>query len=725
MYNKIQFKIIALIILITAIFILGLLSLRHSVMSNITNLLNDRVAEKDTILKKIIEVKSSSLTSFIYDNSYWDELVAFSKTKDDRWANDNFLPSMKTFDVDCVWLYDTELNLIYSTNSLNERTFKELPITKQEFKSIVYKNPFAHFFVNTSVGLMEISSGPLQPSFDSKRITPPQGYYIGGRVWDSNYLKELSVLTSSQIEIVSSFKDTISTNNLSSFEFINEYTLKDWNDSKLAKVRATTESTVIKKFINFTIYQFIGTLVFVILVILLISLVLFKIVNIPLRNITYSLEKESTIPIKIYLHQKNEFGEISRLIRDFFINKENLLEEIKMRKNAEEALIDKQNELIESKEKAEELSKLKSNLLANLSHEFRTPLSGIIGISELLKEDVTGEEQLKLLNDISYSGRRLHDTLNSILLLAQFESSEIVIHKEKFNIAKELEAYTDKYKYKAEEKNLKLDLILSDKNLEIETDKDLFKQVFYNLYDNAIKFTDSGSITIKLSSKYIDNKLNAVIDIKDTGIGIPEKNLHIIFEEFRQVSEGFTRKYEGAGLGLTLTHKLLEIMNGSISCESKAGVGSTFTINIPASNEPEIKTTSTAEEMKETPKNDLLTILFVEDNLPNQFVFERFLNKVANVDFAVDGETALKMVKEKKYEIIFMDINLGLGIDGVETTRLIKEFEEYKNTPIVSLTGYAMEHDREYFLSHGFDHFIIKPFSKMDLLNVINEIKNL
>jgi len=724
MYNKIQFKIIALITLITAIFVFGLFSLRHSVVKNISALLNDRVSEKDTILRRIIDLKSSTLTSYIYDNSYWDELLAFSISKDEKWAEENFLPSMKTYNLDCVWLYDKDMNLTYTINDFNDRTFRELPISREEMKSIVFKDPFAHFFINTSSGLMEISSGPLQPSSDSKRITPPQGYYIGGRIWDKEYLNDLSVISSSKISIISNIRDTIIKDDLNSYEFINEIYLKDWNGSNLVKLRAITESLVTKKSVNFTTYQFIGTIIFIVLIITLISLFLFKIVNIPLNSITYSLEKESIEPINYLQNQKNEFGQIARLIKDFFTNKEYLIDEIKMRKNAEEELIIKQNELIKSKEKAEELSKLKSNLLANLSHEFRTPLSGIIGISELLMEEIKEFEQLKLLNDISVSGKRLHDTLNSILMLAQFESSEIVLHKEKFNLAKEIQAYVDKYKYKADEKKLDLIINYSDRNIVLKTDKDLFKQIFYNVFDNAIKFTDKGSVTVIISSKYIDSKLYAVIDIIDTGIGIEEKNIGIIFGEFRQVSEGFTRKYEGTGLGLTLTKKFLELLDGKITCNSSVGAGSTFSVCLPAFTEIKIKESEISEDAVESDlKSELLNVLFVEDNLSNQFVFEKFLTGIANVEFAADGETAMKLIENKSYKLIFMDINLGSGIDGIETARLIRKSESYKDIPIVALTGYAMEHDKDYFLSHNFDYFVVKPFSKIDLLNVINEVK--
>jgi hypothetical protein len=258
-------------------------------MKNVASLLNDRVAEKDTIINRIIELKSSTLTTYIYDNSYWDDMLTFSKSKDENWANENIIPAMKTFHVDCVWLYDKDMNLAYTTNELNDRTFKELPVSKEELKSIVYNNPFSHFFINTGVGLMEISTGPLQPSSDYKRLTPPQGYFIGGRIWDNDYLTDLSVLSSSKISLVSNVRDTIVKDDLISFEFINELYLKDWNGLNLIKIRAITESPVIKKFIVFTNYQFLGTLLFVILIITLISLFLFKIVNVPLKSITYSL----------------------------------------------------------------------------------------------------------------------------------------------------------------------------------------------------------------------------------------------------------------------------------------------------------------------------------------------------------------------------------------------------------------------------------------------------
>jgi CheY-like chemotaxis protein len=154
------------------------------------------------------------------------------------------------------------------------------------------------------------------------------------------------------------------------------------------------------------------------------------------------------------------------------------------------------------------------------------------------------------------------------------------------------------------------------------------------------------------------------------------------------------------------------------------GAGSTFTVCIPAFAETKLKETGVPEESVKTDlKPELLNVLFVEDNLSNQFVFEKFLSGTANVDFAGDGETALNLIENKNYGLIFMDINLGSGIDGIETVRLIRELEYYKNIPVVALTGYAMEHDKDYFLSHNFDYFVVKPFSKVDLLNVIKEIK--
>jgi signal transduction histidine kinase/CheY-like chemotaxis protein len=722
MYNKIQFKIIALITFITAIFIFGLFSLRNAEMNNISMLLKDRVSEKNTLIKKIINLKSKPLLSYVYDYSYGDKILEFSKTRDEKWALLNIASTMSTFSVNSVWLYDKDLNLIYTTNDFNDRTFKELPLSKKDLKSIVNKNPFSHFFINTSVGLMEISLCPLQPSSDIKRISPHRGYLIGSRLWTNEYLEDLSNLTNSKILLITNLNDTVIDNDINSFEFVNEIPLQNWNDTNLVKLRAKTESPVTKQFFNYSYIQFIGTIIFVILIITLISMFLFRIVNVPLKSITDSLENENTTPIKDLQKNKNEFGEIARMITDFFKNKQTLLDEINIRKKIETELIEKQDELIKAKEKAEELSKLKSTLLTNLNHEFRTPLSGIIGISELLKDEIKNKEQLKLLNDITYSGKRLHDTLHSILLLAQFESSNIVIHKKNFNLANEIKNYFKKYRYKAEEKNIDLKIEIEDENLYIETDKDLLKQIFYNIFDNAVKFTDKGSVNIKLSSKKENNNLFAVIDVTDTGIGINKNNIDKIFDEFRQSSEGFTRKYEGTGLGLTLTKKILKLLNGKICCKSEPEIGSTFTIFLPAYKIAEGMKMTEPKTTKEKSKS--LNILLVEDNPSNQFVFTKYLENIVQVDVASDGQDALELIKSKMYDMIFMDINLGTGIDGIETRKEIKNIDAYKNIPIAALTGYAMEHDKDYFLSKGFDFFIIKPFSKSDLIDVVNHIKD-
>ncbi|MCX6164142.1 MAG: ATP-binding protein, partial [Ignavibacteriae bacterium] len=653
-----------------------------------------------------------------YDYSYWDEMLVFLKTKNDQWAFENLITPLPTFNVNAVWIYDTDFNLSYTTNDLNDRTFKELPLSKEDFKSIVSKSFFSHFFINTNMGLMEISVAPLQPGYDAKRVTLPLGYYIGGRLWTNEYLEDLSALTSSKISLLSNVKDTIPNHTIKTFEFINEINLLDWNGSNLVKVRAETESPMIERFFTYSFYQFIGTIMFIVLVIILISMYLFKIINVPLKSITTSLENGNIEHINYLLDKKNEFGDISRLISDSFKYKEFLIEEIAMRKNAEQ-------ELIKAKEKAEGLNKLKSNLLANLSHEFRTPLSGIIGISELLKDDIKNSEQVKLLNDISFSGKRLHDTLNSILLLAQFESSEIVLHKEKIDIAKEIQSYFDKYKYKTDEKNLVLKINIEEKNLFVETDKELLRQIFYNLFDNAVKFTEKGSVTIKLYSIQDGNNLSAAIDVTDTGIGISKKNIEFVFEEFRQASEGYTRKFEGTGLGLTLTKKVLDLLNGSMKCKSEQGIGSTFTFTLPAFRE--IKDAELLKidlDKSDKVKSKLLNILFVEDNPSNQFVFQKFLTNIANVEFASNGDEAFELVYDKIYDLIFMDINLGLGMDGIEVTKEIRKIDSYKNIPVIALTGYALEQDRDYFLSHGFDYFVVKPFSKSDLFNVINHFKS-
>lgn len=238
-------------------------------------------------------------------------------------------------------------------------------------------------------------------------------------------------------------------------------------------------------------------------------------------------------------------------------------------------------ELLTAKEKAEESDKLKSSLLSNMSHEFRTPLSGILGFAQILINEITDPLLSGMVKDIYSSGKRLMDTLNGVLNLSRFEVLQLSTDTCVINLPGLLEKIIVPYMDAAKRKSLEFNFEIVRRQLFTLVDSDLITQAVGYVIDNAVKFTEKGSVTVILDSAYDNGKKWAVIKIRDTGIGIDEKDHQLIFEAFRQASEGFSRNFEGIGLGLTLAEWIIYLMNGNITVESSLMNGATFTVWLP------------------------------------------------------------------------------------------------------------------------------------------------
>ena len=234
-------------------------------------------------------------------------------------------------------------------------------------------------------------------------------------------------------------------------------------------------------------------------------------------------------------------------------------------------------ELKTAKEKAEEMSNVKSSFLANMSHELRTPMMGILGNAEIISISTEDIEIKDMASAIYTSGQRLINTLNLILDLSRIEANKESLDIESLDVVSIIKDVVDHYSSAAWQRNLSLEFITRLDKIYSNLDERLFREVLNNLINNAIKFTNNGGITVSLST----DADKMIIKVIDTGIGIPSESLGIIFEEFRQVSEGYGRNFEGTGLGLTITKKFVEKLGGTISVESKTDIGSEFTVVFP------------------------------------------------------------------------------------------------------------------------------------------------
>jgi len=380
-------------------------------------------------------------------------------------------------------------------------------------------------------------------------------------------------------------------------------------------------------------------------------------------------------------------------------------------------------ELLHAKDKAEEVNKLKSNFLANISHEVRTPLIGILGFSEMILEETYDSDLKEKVGEIYKSGKKLNETLDTILDISKIEAEKVNVVYERFNLGETIKESIVLYKVLAEEKGIEIKYTAGTNGLLVELDKKILSKIINNLLSNAVKYTSEGEITV---STYCNNA-EVKIEIEDTGVGIPEDKLKTVFEPFRQASEGYNRRFGGTGLGLTITKILVEMMNGRIHLESQFGKGSKITIELPVYSSGSCDTLPVINEVQKKMEQRIrsfekISLLLVEDDDVNAKIILRFLEEEYNTEWVSSGSEAIALASGKNYNGILMDISLKGELDGLTTAERIKKIQGYEASPVIAVTAHAMVGDKEKFLNGGCTHYISKPFSRNDLLFLLKNI---
>jgi PAS domain S-box-containing protein len=394
--------------------------------------------------------------------------------------------------------------------------------------------------------------------------------------------------------------------------------------------------------------------------------------------------------------------------------------DITERKKIEEALIS-------ARQRADELSKLKSAFLANISHELRTPLIGILGYAEMLEDNVHDDVNKQYIGVIRENGGRLLDTFNQVLELTRLHSESIKLQKSEFDILGLVKEILKNFKSSVEKKNLLLQLKAVRPEIQVTLDKTIVGNIINNLVHNAIKFTPSGNVMVRVSEVTTADGECISISVQDTGIGIPVEKQSAIWNEFRQGSEGYSRAFEGVGLGLALVRKYIELMNGEVIMESEPGIGSTFTVLIPVAEALASDTVNEADQQEYSaiPDSSSLRkpdVLYIENDSYAVSVAKHFLNDYCIIQPVKSIEEIAGIIRGKKFQAIFVDINLGEGPDGLSIAQYIRAFPEYENIPIIGITAFTAAGSQKEFLLKGCTHHISKPFKKNDLRKLISGI---
>lgn len=397
---------------------------------------------------------------------------------------------------------------------------------------------------------------------------------------------------------------------------------------------------------------------------------------------------------------------------------------IKRRKIAEDAIKKTEEQIELERDRAELANRAKSDFLASMSHEIRTPMNAILGFSDLLDFLIIDKKQKQYVQAIKTSGKSLLNLINDILDLSKIEAGRLEIHDSQTNLRLLFKEMNVMFYPKITEKGLEFNCAVNDNVPEnLLLDENRIRQILVNIVGNAVKFTQTGYVTV--SCNYFANfsKKDAgalVIEIKDSGIGIPKDFLQNIYTPFSQSDSALSRKHQGSGLGLSIVKKIIELMKGIIDVASSEGSGSVFTITIPAFEFTNPSTKIDTEEIPLLPFKNA-TILIADDIENNRILAEELLTIAGlHTISATDGFHALEILKTITPDLILLDIMMP-GMDGFEVFKNIKLNSNLKNIPIIALTAQALKQDEEHIMSIGFSGYLRKPISQSGLYNEISK----
>ena len=685
------FKLLLLIISAMVFFIVLYISLYLYGVRGEEDFYKTTVSRYDIEVKSLFKLNSRTLAATIIDVTFWDDLVEFTKTEDIKWYNKYISNEFESYDADFVGVYNLEGKQISKTISSKISGADFIP---KSLLAALYKSKLKTFYVKIPEGVVEVYGATIHPSNDSKKNkTLPSGYFFIARLLDESFFEGLGTISSSYVNLApANYKitaqDDIITVGLE---------LKDWNEKVVNKL-------IFKRPFNLN-YSKTKEVLFVVVLASIVCILIFiyytkKWVYNPIEQIRKILEIGDTNSINELKKFKGEFVTIS----DLFEENRNQRIQLEI-----------------AKLKAEESDNLKSSFLANLSHEIRTPMNAIIGYSDLLSDNgLDDKEKRKYLKIIKSSGTNLVAIIEDLIEMSKIDARQIAPNYKSLDLDKCINDLYNSIKITIpKEKNIEFYIVdnLEHLHTNILSDEIKLKQIIVNLVTNALKFTDEGFV----SFGYTIYEEKGIIEftVEDSGKGIDDNHLKVIFERFRRLEDNTSKETNGLGLGLCITKAYVEMLGGEIFVKSKIGFGSSFTFTLPLKLDAAIKESKENKLVKITRNVNGKTILIAEDNTINFLLLKKIVESKGHfVIRAINGQEAIALcVENLDIDLVFMDIKMPI-LNGFQSFEQIKALKP--NLPVIAQTACSSFEDKDKIIQCGFSDYITKPFDKEKVYEVLD-----
>jgi signal transduction histidine kinase len=538
----------------------GFLLIERSLSAQLDLLVREHVKETSLVLRRVLDLRASGAAVHADDYTRWDDFVAFARNPDPKWGQLYLTENISTFAIDVAWAFDDHIRLIFTANPKGNPRLGTLPVSQPVLAAALRQSPIRHFFAATSEGVLELWTSSIQPSADLARKARPAGYYMVGRLWTPERIGELANLLDGEVTLaIDGLRATGSTASSETGRIRITLPFRDIGGTQVAVLDYATNYPAAPR-VHDAFRLFLALMIGgAFLLFAGVSFALTRWVAHPLALITESLRTENPSLLTRSIAHHDEYGSLAQLVRDFFAQK---------------------GHLIEAREASEAAALAKQQFLANISHELRTPMHGIISYSRFGAEDAptaTREELADYFKQIASSGATLLALLDDLLDLAKFDSGRMRLEIADLGLEEVAHEAVQEFATIYAEKRLTIDVDIESSLSSVRGDRMRLLQVFRNLLSNAAKFTPAGE-HVGLRVSRLESM--ARVTVEDPGKGIPPGELETVFDRFSQASNN-RRGGGGTGLGLPLCREIIEMHGGRIWAENRAPHGTRMIFEVP------------------------------------------------------------------------------------------------------------------------------------------------